>query len=292
MMDQFRQLAIFAKTVDHGSFRGAALALNLSPSVVSHHVSQLEAHLGVALLYRSTRKLALTKDGERLLGAAHRMVEAAEDGLHSVVETARIPSGELRVTLPAILAQSQLVDRIAAFSRSHPNVHLTLDFTDARRDLIGDGFDIAFRMGWLKDSTLISRKLYDVPRILVSSTQYLSAYPAPQTPEDLNTLDWILLAQVERQRATFRHPRKPSYTVKPEPRLLVNDAHALYHLARAGAGLALIPEFLALKDIAEGRVQNVLPDWTADPVGVYAVRPANAPKHGLSRLFIDAMSEH
>ncbi|MEM9140585.1 MAG: LysR family transcriptional regulator, partial [Pseudomonadota bacterium] len=152
MLDQLRQIAIFAKTVDHGSFRAAARALDISPSVVSHHVTQLEERLGTALLYRSTRKLSVTEDGKRLLSNAHVMIDAAEAGLTAIADRGRALSGVLHVTVPAVLARSALVDRIAGFSRDHPNVHLMLDFSDARREVIGGGIDVAIRMGWLSDS--------------------------------------------------------------------------------------------------------------------------------------------
>ena len=116
MLDQLRQIAIFAKTVDHGSFRGAARSLRLSPSVVSHHVTQLEKRLGTPLLYRSTRKLSVTPDGERLLSAAQDMIEAAETGLQDVSNQSHQPSGVLRVTVPAVLTQSRLTNQMAAFA--------------------------------------------------------------------------------------------------------------------------------------------------------------------------------
>jgi DNA-binding transcriptional LysR family regulator len=103
MLDQLRPLAVFAKTVETGSFRAAASALELSPSVVSHHIAQLETRLGVALLYRSTRRLALTRVGERLFQSARVMLEAAETGLDSVSRQSRQPVGELRITAPAVL---------------------------------------------------------------------------------------------------------------------------------------------------------------------------------------------
>ena len=173
MLDQLRQIAIFAKTVDHGSFRAAARSLRLSPSVLSHHVTQLEQSLGTALIYRSTRKLSLTPDGERLLTAARAMLDAAEAGLQEVSNQRQQPSGMLRVTVPAVLAQSELVDRMANFATGYPNVRLSLDFSDVRRELIGDGFDVAIRMGWLEDSSLKARKLFDVDRRLVAAMCYL-----------------------------------------------------------------------------------------------------------------------
>ncbi len=290
MLDQLRQLAIFAKTVDHGSFKAAARSLGLSPSVVSHHVSQLEEKLGVALLYRSTRKLALTPDGERLLQSARIMVEAAEDGMAAMSETAGQASGELRVTVPSVLAQSVLVDRIAAFATLHPKVRLTLDFSDLRRDLIADGFDVAIRMGWLKDSSLISRKLHGVRRVLVASSVLLRDRPAPLEPRELDDWEWLALTQVSASRTTFRKPGREPVSIRPDARIASNDARALYQLARSGAGLAVIPVYLAAADIEAGLVAHLLADWEPDPIAVYALWPPNAPRDGLTRLFVDALA--
>ena len=120
MIDRLRQMAIFAKTINHGSFRGAARELKLSPSVVSHHISQLEEHLGVALIYRSTRKLTLTREGQRLLAATRNMLEAVEGELKALTATASDPSGELRLTMPSVLSHSQITDRTVSYT------HLTL----------------------------------------------------------------------------------------------------------------------------------------------------------------------
>ena len=289
MIEHYRQIAIFAKTADHGSFRTAARALGLSPSVVSHHIARLEQQLGTALMYRSTRKLSLTRDGERLLQAAHAMIEAAEAGLLAVSDQAGAPSGELRVTAPAVLAHSQLTDRIAGFSNAHPKVHLQIDFSDARQELIGGGYDVAIRMGWLSDSALIAKKLYDAPRCVVASNTYAEARGVPQAPEDLAAWDWISLKPVQAINPVFRKAGDRDVTFKPKTRISVNDAHALCRLARAGAGLAIVPEALAEPYIADGSMQVVLPDWSVEPVGVFALWPANVPKHGLTKLFVDSL---
>jgi len=288
MLDELRQIAIFAKTVDHGSFRAAAKALNLSPSVVSHHVGQLEQRLDTALLYRSTRKLSMTPDGERLLVAAHAMMEAAEAGLQDIVSDAQQPSGMLRITAPAFLAQSALTTQFANFSLAYPDVQITIDFSDARQDLIADGYDIALRAGEMEDSSLMARKLFNAQRRLVAAPAYLDAQARmPKSPSDLNHWNWLLFAPVKRQKLVFRKSGKQKLVAQPESRITVNDAYALSQLARAGVGLAIIPEFVAEAHVAAGTLHYVLPDWTLDPVSVYAVWPSNAPKHGLVKHFIN-----
>lgn len=289
MLDQLRQIAIFAKTVDHGSFRAAARALDISPSVVSHHISQLEERLGAALLYRSTRKLTVTEDGKRLLAEAHVMISAAEAGLNAVGGRGGALSGVLNVTVPAVLAQSAFIDRIAAFASAHPNVDLSLDFSDLRRDVIGGGVDVAIRMGWLQDSALKARKLGDVSRLLVAATSYVDAQATPKAPEDLNKWRWLEFTPVRRKPEYLKAGDK-SVQVRGASNISVNDAHAMHRLSRAGAGLAILPKFLVAEDLATNVLTHILPDWSAKPVGVFAVWPPNAPKAGLTARFVEAVS--
>ena len=292
MLDELRQIAIFAKTVDHGSFRAAAKALDLSPSVVSHHVGQLEQRLDTALLYRSTRKLSLTPDGERLLSAAHAMMDAAEAGLQDIVSHTHQPSGTLRVTAPAFLAQSAITNQVAEFSLAYPQVELAIDFSDARQDLIADGYDIALRAGEMEDSSLMARKLFNVHRKLIAAPAYINAQTKqPTSPSDLSDWDWLLFAPVKRQKLRFNKAGKQKFVAKPNSRITVNDAYALSQLARTGAGLAIVPEFIAEQHVTSGALQYVLPDWTLDPFDVFAVWPSNAPKHGLVKHFINFIVE-
>lgn len=291
MIDHLRQLAIFSATVEHGSFRAAAKALRLSPSVVSHHISQLEEKLDTPLMYRSTRKLNLTPEGERLHIAAQAMIEVAETGFADVSDQKRQLSGVLRITAPAVLSQSTLLDRFAVFTKRYPKARLTVDFSDLRRELIDDGFDVAIRMGWLEDSTLIARKLFDVNRILVGSTDYLSTRPMPKAPADLTDWDWIELVPVPQQRLVFKKGSRKAAVSIAEPRIKVNSAHAMCKFACAGAGLAILPEFMVRQEIETGRLHNILPEWTHADVGVYAVWPPNVSQNGLVKTFVDTLTE-
>ncbi len=292
MIDRLRQMAIFAKTIDHGSFRGAARELRLSPSVVSHHISQLEESLGVALIYRSTRKLTLTHEGHRLLAAAHKMLEAVEGELADLSVSASAPSGELRVTIPSVLSQSHFTKQIAAFSNAHPRIKLFLDFSDLRRSLIDDGFDIAIRMGPTAKNSATSRRLFSVKRKLVASAEYLASRPAPKYPKDVAGWDWLALTPVHNVPLEFKKMGGAHATIKPDARIYANDAQALYRLASAGAGLAIVPDFLASDDVEAGSMQYVLPNWELRSIDVFATWPANAPKHGLIHLALDALSQN
>jgi DNA-binding transcriptional LysR family regulator len=289
MLDRLRQMAIFARTVEHGSFSGAARALNLSTSVVSHHISSLEKFLDSPLLYRSTRRLSLTHHGEQMYASAIRMLEAAEDGIAEISDAAQEPAGALRVTAPAVLSRSFLVNRFADFAIRHPRVSLNLDFTDLRRDMVAEGIDVAIRMGWLQDSTLKARKLQNVERVLVATEDYLKGHDTPREPEDIVDWDWIGLSPVDTKPHVLRHKTR-QMKLKTGGRLVVSDANALYGLTRCGAGISLLPRFLVEDDLAAGKLRRLLPEWEPEPIAIHAVWQPNAPRSGLVGKFVDAVT--
>ncbi|MBB1486679.1 LysR family transcriptional regulator [Oceanospirillum sediminis] len=179
MIDELRAMAIFVHTVDTGSFRGAGRILSLSPSVVSHHINQLEQKLDTPLLYRSTRKLSLTDAGKQLYIAASEMLRVASDGLEQVNQQSQSLTGRLHITLPAMFACSPLMDCLSMFIRQHPEIELQMSFSDRAADLVAEGIDLAIRIGPLKDSALKARALFEMPRVLVCHPDLL--------PEGLNT---------------------------------------------------------------------------------------------------------
>ena len=175
MIDELRQIAVFSKVVEHGSLRKAAAALDISPSVVSHHVSQLETKLGVALLYRSTRKLTLTREGEVLLGAARQMMEAVETGLDQVTGKSTEPTGELSVTIPSVLVHSPITKAIARFHQNFPKIRLDIDYTDERKALIENRIDVAIRMTLNRDRSPNRKSILKAQRYIVAARTYMEA---------------------------------------------------------------------------------------------------------------------
>ena len=290
MLNQLRQIAIFAKTVEHGSFRAAAKVLHLSPSVVSHHIAKLEEELGVALLYRSTRKLSLTYDGEALLVSAHAMMESAENFFSVATNQSTQLIGELSVALPAVMQQSKVINEIGNFVNLHPNMLVNLDFSDLVRDLIKDGIDVAIRMGWLEDSGLKARKLYDVKRCVVGSANYVNSKPNKITIEEIETWDWIELSQVGFNNL-FSFKNNPKRMFKPKARIRVNSAFAMQQLVANDNGLAALPEFVIEDKLASGEFIQILPDVDIPSIGVYAVWPANAPKGGMTSQFVEYLKD-
>jgi len=171
MLDDLRAMTLFVRTVELGSFRAAAKASNLSPSVVSHHIQQLEKKYGVALLYRSTRKLAQTDEGRRFYERARQMVAAAAGAVDVLTGEAASPYGKLTVSLPAAQVRGAITRKVAEFAELHPYVHLKLVCTDEPVDLFAGGVDVALRAGTLKDSSLKSKRVGSVgrtPRLLAA----------------------------------------------------------------------------------------------------------------------------
>lgn len=284
MIDELRALAIFAKVVEAGSFRSAANALKLSPSVVSHHVAQLEDRLGVALLYRSTRQLSLTHEGEKLHISAEAMLSAAEKGLNSIAYHAIEPNGMLNLTLPSMLIRSPLVGDIAAFAKEFPKVALSISFSDIQQDLIREGIDLAIRIGDLKDSSLKSKKLFMMTRKLVVAPALMSKHKTPRLPLDLLKWDWVGL-KMRPNTKTFNQKGK-TCSIDFEPRIIVDSMDAVCQLAIAGLGLATPPAFLVADDIYQGYLVELLPDWQLESIPVYVVWPPNAHKESLTFRFM------
>lgn len=281
MIDELRALAIFAKVVEASSFRAAANELKLSPSVVSHHVSQLEERLGVALLYRSTRQLSLTSEGETLFASAKSMLLAAERGLNSVAHQTSEPSGKLNLTVPALLTRSALVKDIAAFVKTFPKVALSISFSDIQQDVIREGIDLAIRIGNLKDSALKSKRLFDLKRKLVVSPDFMINHEIPRSPKDLIQWDWIGL-KMRANTKKLIHQSGKTFSIDFEPRIIADSVDAVCQLAIAGLGLSTPPSFLVAEDINQGFLAEPLPDWHPESLPVYAVWPPNVTKESLT----------
>ncbi|MCS5707798.1 LysR family transcriptional regulator [Candidatus Berkiella cookevillensis] len=286
MIDELRALAIFAKTVEAGSFRNGAKELKLSPSVVSHHISQLEERLGVTLLYRSTRSLSLTQEGEQLFFSVQKMVQAAENGLNIITQKSSEPSGKLIITVPAVLTRSSLIKDLALFAKTFPKITLSISFTDLQQDLIREGIDLAIRIGDLKNDTLKAKKLFEMKRTLIVAPSYMQSRKHPRKPQDLINWDWIGLKTRPDQRTLVNKTGK-QFQINFKPRMIVDNLDAICQFATAGLGLATPPSFLVEEDIRQGLLIEPLPAWSIQSLGVYAVCPPNAAKESLTFRLIN-----
>lgn len=288
MLDQLRALAVFSSVADAGSFRAAAKKLGLSASVISHHVTSLERHLDTPLIYRSTRKLSLTDAGKRLVISAHAMLKAAEEGFGEVGKQTSNPTGSLRITTPAILQYARFVTRTSTYLKHYPNVELSMNFSDRQVNLVDEGFDLGFRVGWLEDSSLMSKKLADGRLKVCASPDYMQSMKNIQTPDDLERLELIDLAGVSKNIPLFKAGQTSSkYIAKMPQRISVDSGYAARRMAEEGCGVVVIPDFFAADRIANGYLVEILPEWHAPSYGIYAVWPPNTGTNHLRNSYLN-----
>lgn len=292
MIDKLRAMAIFANVVEHGSFRAAAQHLGLAPSRVSQSVSDLEKELNITLLYRSTRRLSLTAEGELLFESVTRMLQAAESGLDAINLDTSAPSGELRITAPAFVTQTRMMDTFAAFHKRHRNVMLRLNFSDKPRDLIKEGYDVAIRAGWLKNSELMTRNVGSSERLLVASADYVNSQPAIEDPMGLETWDWIHFTVRPGRTDLINTTTGDQITVQCPHRVEVDSANALYELTIRGLGVSMLPEHLVRENIVNGKLVHLFPDWSLKPLNLCAVWPDKSRRQNLTLIFVRFLAEN
>ncbi len=289
-MDDYRSLAVFVAVHEAGSFSGAGRRLKLSTSVVSHHVSKLETRLGAALFFRSTRSLSLTPEGKAILPSAQAMVEAGNAALDVLSETSDEPAGALRITLPAFGERSPLHRTLMRFVQTYPQVAMSIHTSEYPVDLIKEGFDLAIRLGQLTDSALKSKRIGSFQRKLVASPAYLSRRAEITTLSDLQACEFISLAMLPNAITLVNNGEQ--FTFEPEHIRL--ETHSLSSAKLAileGLGIMHLPNSETDEEIANGRLIEVLPQWSPPLLGVYAVWPDIGRQKKLTRRLIEFMQE-
>jgi len=286
MIDELRSMAIFAETIKQGSFRAAAKTLKLSPSVVSYQITQLEKMLGTPLIYRSTRKLSLTSEGKGLYENALKMIQAANQGLNQVISAKQTLSGSLSLSLPSALIKSEISNKIAEFSKLHPDLNFRLFYTDHRQDIIHKGIDIAFRAGEMDDSNLMSMRIGEIKRKLVCSSTYWKENKAPAVLADLAKWNWIKLEMLPNHRTLVNCDGEKS-EIYFESNICVNSVEAMTQLCINGAGVATPPDFLITREISNNELVELLPHWQVEPIPLYAVWPNNIVQNTSVKRLLD-----
>jgi len=277
-LPDFEGLAIFAKVVESRSFAGAATELKLSKATVSKAVSRIEARLGTRLINRTSRRFALTDAGRQLtVRAAHILAEgeAAED---AALAQARVPRGLVRLAVPMSFGVLHVAPLLPEFLATYSEVSIDLHLSDAAVDLVGEGFDAAVRIAVLPDSSLIVRRLCDMPRYLVGSPAYLNKHGRPKHPLHLaqhRSIGYSYTARTETWRFT---KDGKSATIRPSGPFRVNNGDAMMPALIAGTGLGILPEFILRDALATGRLERLLPDWSLPLGAVYWVTPPGGPR--------------
>lgn len=262
-MADLNALVVFAKVVEASSFSEAARRLKMPVSTVSRRIAELEDQLGVRLLERSTRGLRLTDLGAEVREHAARSAELSETVENIVSNRLSDVSGTLRLSAMPNVSETLLTPLISAFQTSYPNVRVQVLVTERLVDLIAEGVDLAFRLGELKDSSLVARKILTYRHQLVASPSYLETCKAPQRPQDLLKHRLLTFSYWKAEDGwTFIHKNgKDRETLTFQPHLSMNDFTGLAPALAAGGGIGDLPPIVQPSFMREGRLVEVMPDW-------------------------------
>ena len=290
-MDRFNALATFAKVVEQGSFARAADRLSVSTSAVSRQVAELEAHLDVRLLNRTTRRLSLTEAGQAFYERCVQLLADLEETESSVRSTAVEPKGTLRVTCGVTFGERYLAPAIAEFAGLHPQVSFDVDLSDRVVDLVEEGFDLAIRIGPVGNQALVSRRIGSTQFVCCASPAYLARHPAPVTPADLEQHACLGYTYAATTSAwTFESRDSTRHTPRILPRHKLNNGRMLAELAAAGLGIVLEPDFIVAPEVRSGRLQRLLTDYQPPRSPIAAVYPSRRHLSAKVRSFVDFLA--
>ena len=270
-MGQFRQISTFVEVVAKGSLSAAARAEGIAPAMIGRRLDALEQRLGVKLLQRTTRKLALTNEGAAFLEDCQRILAELEEAETAVAERSARASGHLLISAPAGFGRQHVAPLLPSFLAEHRDVTLNLNLNDRVVDMIGEGVDVAIRIASLSDSSLVGVKLADNQRVVVASPAYLKRHGAPALLADLARHNCLAISSEGSQRGwTFREHGK-QLTLKVAGNMVCNDGAVLHDWALAGKGLAWRSMWEVGAEIAAGRLCTVLDQYAAPGNDIYAV---------------------
>ncbi|ADV00186.1 LysR family transcriptional regulator [Alicycliphilus denitrificans] len=293
-MQDLNDMLYFAEVAERGGFAAAGRALGIPKSRLSRRVAELEAHLGVRLLQRTTRTLSLTEVGEAYLRHCLTMRESAQAAADAVAQVRSEPRGTVRVTCPVTLAQTVLAELMPQFLERHPLVRMEMQVTNRVVNVVEEGVDVALRVRATLDESgsMVVKRLGEGCQLLVASPAQIARQGMPGTLRDLARMDTLAMSASE-GRASLRliGPDGREETVQFTPRYVADDLLTLKHAALAGTGLCWLPDYLCLAELEAGQFVRVLPQWS-QPKGI--VHAVFASRRGLSpavRGFLDFLGE-
>lgn len=261
---------VFVKVVQCGSFSKAAELLKLPKSTVSKSISRLESESGTRLLVRTTRSLTTTAAGRAFFDSCRGPIQSLEDAQKSLDGQDSVISGLVRITAPEDLGGHVIAPALSVLVRKHPQLSFEMHYTDSVIDLVRDGFDLAVRIGKLTESGLKAKRVGEIVLVMVASPNYLKAASKIRVPKDLESHDCLTLS---RGVEWWLKSGAEKVLIPIKSRMLSNQMTSLLQAAVAGAGVALVPQFICRSDIQSGRLVRVLPEWASPGLPVSMLSP-------------------
>ncbi|KFE57941.1 LysR family transcriptional regulator [Pseudomonas syringae] len=274
MTDRWLEVEVFIRVAESGSFSRAAQELEMSQPSISRIVTRLEARLGVKLLLRTTRNVALTEAGAAFLERARQAaadLEDAEDAARGI-DSLR---GTIRLAVPIVYGARVVIPALSGFLERHPELRVEITMRDERQNLVAAGVDMAIRMGTLEDSTFGAKQLASVARMLVASPAYLAKRGVPEVPEDLAFHDALLHEQSFPEKTTLKlFKAGAERVVALRGRVKIDAAPGILAAAMAGLGIANVTTIMSAQELSDGTLIQLLPDYQLEPLKAFAVFPS------------------
>ncbi len=292
-MDKISRIGVFLEVAKHQSFAAASRELGMTGSAVSKHVQNLEDHLDVLLLHRTTRKVTLTEEGAIFYERARRALEDLQEAENFIQETKATPTGVLKINIPLSFGRQYLTEAIATFAKEYPEVKLEIDLDDRRVNVIEENYDVVVRIGTLEDSSLIARKLATCPLLLCGSPEYLKNHSLPKTPDDLKDHKALIYTQHGRYTQwNYTDPEGVPGSVELRPTLKANSGEMLLAGCLHGVAVCLLPIFLVAPYLKTGQLIHMMPEYTSSPESnIYVLFPENRHLSVRVKLFVDMLTE-
>ncbi len=288
MEHDLNDMMVFLAVVETGSFTLAADRLGIPKANVSRKVSRLEKNLEVTLLERSTRSQHLTEAGRRYLQHCKRIHEELDLATASVCELFHSYAGELKVGASVATGQQILRPALGKFMHQYPELKVQLNLVNRRVDFIEEGFDVVIRIGQLKDSQLIAKKLGTVSRGLYASPAYLAKNGKPELVEQLTDHQLLIMNPANNDlKLNLLSEQGQLFTVDCQPRLQVDDFVMLKQAIMDGLGIAVLPDYMSHEEVSSGQLVNILPAWSMAAVDIYALYPKHRAKIPKVKAFLD-----
>jgi DNA-binding transcriptional LysR family regulator len=276
----------FVRVVETGAFSRAGERMGMSKSILSRRVARLEEQLGARLLTRTAQGTQPTEVGQAYYERASNILADLEAAEEVVAEAVTQVAGPIRLSAPLSFGVQHLAPALAEFATAHPRVELDISFDDRAVDLAAGGFDVAVRIGSLKDSALIARRIAPVRKVATASPAYLAARGRPEHPRDLADHDILLYAN---EQWRFRVAGRWEY-VRGRPRLRADNGEMLRAAAEAGLGICILPSFIAAPGFEAGTLEPVLRDYPMEEAGLYAVMPPGRATTARVRAVVDFLA--